>query len=93
MSIKLRTIGRIGEFVTLGALNLLTRNIAAMVVVGALSEFVISPDLRSGIRVQGTLTMRVVQDLKKEDSSPRRASEVMFSVPQRNAKSVVVITI
>ena len=75
-----------------GVLNLLTRQILVVLVVGELSEFVISPDLRRGIRVQGIVTIRGVQHLQEANPRPRRAMEVMSSVPERNVASVAVFT-
>ena len=77
MSSRLRTaVGR-GKSMRSGFLTLLTRKVQEEAVAGALLEFVISLDLRRGIIVQETLTLRGVQNLKEEDQSQRRVMEVM----------------
>ena len=63
------------------------------VVAGAFLEYVISPNLRRGIRVQGTLTLKGVQHLKEADSSQRRAIKVMCSILERNIASMSVFTV
>ena len=45
-----------------------------------------------GNRVLGTLTSRGVQHPKEADPVPRRAMEVMFSVPERIVLTVAVLT-
>ena len=49
-------------------------------------------DSKRGNRVQGTLTFRGVHHLEEEDSSPRRAMEVICSLPERTMLIVVVLT-
>ena len=84
----LRTIKRRGEYVRSRGVTLMTRQVPAEVVAGALLEFVIIPYLRRGIKVQETLTLRGVQHLKKVDPSQRRAIEVMCNIPERNVARV-----
>ena len=74
-------------------LNVWSKQVPAVVVVGALSKFMINPDLRRGIRVQGTLTLRGVQNPEEADQSPRREMEVMCSVPKRNVASVAILIV
>ena len=76
-----------------GGLTLLTRQVPAEMVEGALLEFVISPYLRRGIRVQGSLTLRGVKYLEKADPSQRREIKVMCNVLERNVESVAVFTV
>ena len=76
-----------------GGITILTRQVPAKVVAGAFLKFMISPDLRRGIRVQGTLTLNRVQHPEEADPSTRRAMEVMCSIPKRNVASVDVFTV
>ncbi|XP_010324927.1 uncharacterized protein [Solanum lycopersicum] len=50
---RLRTVGRRGESMRSGGLILLTRQVPAVVVEGALSEFVNSPDFKKGHQILG----------------------------------------
>ena len=59
---------------------------------GALSEFLIRQDLRKGISVKGTLTLRGVKHLDEAYLNPRRAMEVMCHVLERNVASVAIFT-
>ena len=93
MSIRLRIAGRGVLFLRAGSLTLLTKQVPVEVLAGAFLEFVISPELRRGIRVQGTLTLKGVQHLKEADSSQRRAIKVMCSILERNIASMSVFTV
>ena len=78
---------------SLGGLNLLIRKVLVMVAAGATSASGSSADLKKGIRVQGTLTLRGVQNLDEADSSLRKAMEVMYSIPERNVTSVAILIV
>ena len=58
----------------------------------ALLDFVINPDLRRGIRVQGTLTLREVQYLEEVDA-PKKGNGGDVQCPERNMASVAVFTV
>ena len=69
------------------------RQVLVMVVAGTTLASVSSPDLKMGIRVQGTLTLNRVQHPEEADPSTRRAMEVMCSVRERTVPSVIVLTV
>ena len=76
----------------LGGLTFQTRQVPAEVVVGALLEAFISPNLRGCISVQGTITLRGVRHSKDADLSERRVIEVMCSILDRNLSIVAIFT-
>lgn len=91
--VQLRTTRWKGESVREGDLSLLTKKVPALVVAGALSRFVISPNLRKFIRDKGTLTLRGMQHPDNALLSLIRSMEVICSVPKKNVASVVVFTV
>ena len=76
-----------------GDLNLQTKKVPAVVVAGALSRFVISPNLRKCIRDKGTLTLRGMQHPDNAYLSLIRSLEVICSIPKKNVESVVIFTV
>ena len=76
-----------------GGLTILTTQVTTVVVAEALSEFIIWSDLRKGITVQGTLSLRVVHHPEEANSNPIKAMEVMFNILERNMASVAIFTV
>ena len=77
----------------LEGLNLLIRHVLVMVATGTTSASLSSLDLKRGIRVQGTLTLRGLQHLEEVDPSPRLSIKVMCSIPESTVPSVVVLIV
>ena len=67
----------------------MNRKVLEMGATGSVS----SPNSKRGNRVLGTLTFRGTHHLEEEDPSPRRAMEVICSIPERIVLSVAVLTV
>ena len=81
MSIRYRIVGIRRASVMLGSLSPLIRQVLGIGAIGKTSASVSSPNSKTAIRVQGTLTFKGLQHVEMVDLSPRREMEVMCSIP------------